>query len=57
LSTNPFPLKLIDADREFNDVIQEFCDGFESPKMRNLADIIEYNKEHAEIAMPPRRHH
>lgn len=41
------------AYREFNDVVQEFCDGFESPKIRTLADIIEYNKEHAEIAMPP----
>jgi amidase len=42
-------------DREFNDVIQEFCDGFENPKIRTSGDIIEYNKQHAEIAMPPRK--
>ncbi|KAN0105996.1 amidase signature enzyme [Hyaloscypha variabilis] len=41
------------ADYEFNEVIQEFCDGFEDPKIRTSGDIIEYNKLHAEIAMPP----
>jgi amidase len=38
-------------------VIQEFCDGFEDPKIRTSGDIIEYNKQHAEIAMPPRELH
>jgi amidase len=35
-------------------VIQEFCDGFENQKIRTSGNIIEYNKQHAEIAMPPR---
>lgn len=34
-------------------MIQEFCNGFENPKIRTSGDIIEYNKQHAEIAMPP----
>ncbi len=38
-------------------MIQEFCDGFEDPKIRTSGDIIEYNKQHAGIAMPPRELH
>jgi hypothetical protein len=42
------------TDYEFNDVIQGFCNGFENPKIRTSGDIIKYNEEHAEIAMPQR---
>jgi amidase len=35
-------------------VLQEYCDGFENPKIRTSGDIIEYNRQHAKIAMPPR---
>jgi amidase len=52
---NKLSYKLTIIDREFNDVIQEFCDGFENPKNRTSGDIIEYNKQHAEKAMPPRK--
>jgi amidase len=46
---------LTDIDYEFNDVIQEFCEGFENPRIRTSGDIIEYNKQHADRAMPPRQ--
>jgi hypothetical protein len=40
---------------EFNSVIQEFCAAFENPEIQNLAHIIQYNKDHAELAMPERK--
>lgn len=40
---------------EFNSVIREFCAAFETPKVKNLADIIKYNKDHSDVAMPARK--
>lgn len=57
-----FPLSTIQhhdnesiADHEFNNTIQEFCSGFENPKVRTTDDIIKFNAEHAELAMPERQ--
>jgi hypothetical protein len=47
--------ELTNKIREFNDVIKEFCDGFENPKIRTSGDIIKYNVEHAETAIPERK--
>lgn len=41
-------------DHEFNEVIQEFCNGFDSPKVRTAKDIVKFNEENAELAMPER---
>lgn len=43
------------AVHEFNSVIREFCAAFENPKINNLGDIIQHNKDHADIAMPERK--
>lgn len=40
---------------EFNAVIQDFCAAFVNPKIKNLSDIIQYNKDHADVAMPERK--
>ncbi|KUJ14326.1 amidase-like protein [Mollisia scopiformis] len=40
------------AYQEFNEVIQIFCDGFENPKVRTAKDIVKFNEEHADKAMP-----
>lgn len=42
------------TDHEFNRVVKEFCEGFSEPKVHNLAEIIRYNEEHADIALPKR---
>jgi amidase len=47
--------ELTNKIHEFNDVIKEFCDGFENPKIRTSGDIIKYNVEHAETAIPERK--
>lgn len=41
-------------DHEFNEVIQEFCDGFENLEVRTAKDIVKFNEENAEQAMPKR---
>ncbi|KAE8442398.1 hypothetical protein EG329_003415 [Mollisiaceae sp. DMI_Dod_QoI] len=40
------------AYQEFNEVIRIFCDGFENPKVRTAKDIVKFNEENAELAMP-----
>lgn len=40
------------TDQEFNGVSREFCDGFEYPEVRTAKDIVKFNEENAELAMP-----
>ncbi|CZR63995.1 uncharacterized protein PAC_13892 [Phialocephala subalpina] len=40
------------AYQEFNEVSREFCDGFEDPEVRTAKDIVKFNEENAELAMP-----
>ncbi|KAG0650131.1 amidase [Hyphodiscus hymeniophilus] len=42
------------AYHEFKTVIQEFCNEFEDPGVRTVEDIIKFNSEHKEIALPRR---
>jgi hypothetical protein len=39
---------------KFNSVIRDFCDGFDNPKARNAKEIVKFNEDNAEIAMPER---
>ncbi len=35
--------------------IKDFYDGFEEPKVHNAGDIIKWNEENSELAMPERK--
>ena len=50
-----FHSKLRVKDHEFNAVIKEFCNEFESPKVRTVEDIIKFNEEHKDIALAERK--
>ena len=41
--------------REFKNVIQEFCSEFEDPSVKTVEDIINFNLEHKNIALPERK--
>lgn len=40
------------ADYEFAGMYQEFTQNFQNPHAKNLAELIEFNKEHADLELP-----